>query len=65
MRVTETAPVRQRAAAVIDDREPCVVPRCGVRSRNLDAWGVCPAFLHDERHDAYVAATRRYTVAGH
>lgn len=53
-------PNRQmRTITLIDDREYCIVPQCGVRSRKLDEHGVCPAILHDEKHDRYLAAVQR------
>ena len=51
--------LKGRHDLVIDNRRPCVVPGCMVRSRRLTPEGMCPPHLWDERHDAFLAQADR------
>ena len=44
-----------RTYALIYPYVRCVVPRCMVRTKVPNEYGICPRHLHDESHDAYLA----------
>ena len=51
----EGSPLMIRTLVLLRRHRRCVVPGCWVWSLVLDARGMCPAHLWDDRHHDYAA----------